>query len=356
MSAKIEIQPGLNTLRQLIAENNDDSINMYPVYTYLPSLELTPHMAYLKLTDLNDPNRKESFLLEGAKSNDELDRFSFIGFSPRKVVKTGPTEGLEKDPLLILQDEMGKTRLAENVPGLPPLSGGAIGYISYDCVRYFEPRTRRPLRDVLKLPEAYFMLCDTIVAYDYVFQRFQIIHNINLRETPLEQGFELARKAIADIYDKLTDPLTYPVRHPNQPPIKLGQTFTSNIGEQGYKNYVSILKEHIRNGDIIQAVPSQRVSRPTSLHPFNIYQHLRTVNPSPYLFYIDCLDFQIIGASPELLCKSNHENRVITHPIAGTVPTGTNQQGGRRVGKTTVRLAQGQSRARDASRSSTERH
>ena len=322
MSAKIEIQPGLNTLRQLIAENNDDSINMYPVYTYLPSLELTPHMAYLKLTDLNDPNRKESFLLEGAKSNDELDRFSFIGFSPRKVVKTGPTEGLEKDPLLILQDEMGKTRLAENVPGLPPLSGGAIGYISYDCVRYFEPRTRRPLRDVLKLPEAYFMLCDTIVAYDYVFQRFQIIHNINLRETPLEQGFELARKAIADIYDKLTDPLTYPVRHPNQPPIKLGQTFTSNIGEQGYKNYVSILKEHIRNGDIIQAVPSQRVSRPTSLHPFNIYQHLRTVNPSPYLFYIDCLDFQIIGASPELLCKSNHENRVITHPIAGTVPRG----------------------------------
>ena len=82
------------------------------------------------------------------------------------------------------------------------------------------------------------------------------------------------------------------------------------------------MKKHIKKGDIIQGVPSQRVARPTSLHPFNIYRHLRTVNPSPYLFYIDCLDFQIIGASPELLCKSDSKNRVITHPIAGTVKRG----------------------------------
>lgn len=211
--------------------------------------------------------------------------------------------------------------MAENIPGLPKLSGGAIGYISYDCVRYFEPKTRRPLKDVLKLPEAYLMLCDTIIAFDNVFQRFQIIHNINTNETSLEEGYKVAVEIITDIISKLTDDSS-PVPYPEQPPIKLNQTFESNVGQEGYESHVSTLKKHIKKGDIIQGVPSQRVARPTSLHPFNIYRHLRTVNPSPYLFYIDCLDFQIIGASPELLCKSDSKNKVITHPIAGTVKRG----------------------------------
>lgn len=107
----------------------------------------------------------------------------------------------------------------------------------------------------------------------------------------------------------------------------MGQNFTSNIGQEGYEKHVTTLKEHILKGDIIQAVPSQRIARPTSLHPFNIYRHLRTVNPSPYLFYIDLLDFQIIGASPELLVQSDTKGRIVTHPIAGTMPRGkTNEE------------------------------
>lgn len=153
------------------------------------------------------------------------------------------------------------------------------------------------------------------------FQRFQIIHNINTNETSLEEGYKAAAQIITDIVSKLTDDSS-PIPYPEQPPIKLNQTFESNVGKEGYENHVSTLKKHIKKGDIIQGVPSQRVARPTSLHPFNIYRHLRTVNPSPYLFYIDCLDFQIIGASPELLCKSDSKNRVITHPIAGTVKRG----------------------------------
>ncbi|SMN18261.1 similar to Saccharomyces cerevisiae YER090W TRP2 Anthranilate synthase [Maudiozyma saulgeensis] len=321
MSSQIKFQPELDVLKQLVIENNDEDINMYPVYAFLPSLELTPHVAYLKLTNLNDKNRTESFLLEGAKTNNELDRYSFIGLSPRKIIKTGPTESLEQDPVTLLQEELKKTKLAENVPGLPKLSGGAIGYISYDCVRYFEPKTKRPLKDVLKVPEAYLMLCDTIIAFDYVFQRFQIIHNINTKETTLEEGYIHAQKIISEIYNKLTDN-SKPIEYPEQPSIKLGQTFTSNIGQEGYEGHVRTLKSHIKKGDIIQAVPSQRVARPTSLHPFNIYRHLRTVNPSPYLFYIDCLDFQIIGASPELLCSADNKNKIITHPIAGTIKRG----------------------------------
>ncbi|CAI4425085.1 anthranilate synthase component 1 [Saccharomyces cerevisiae] len=321
MTASIKIQPDIDSLKQLQQQNDDSSINMYPVYAYLPSLDLTPHVAYLKLAQLNNPDRKESFLLESAKTNNELDRYSFIGISPRKTIKTGPTEGIETDPLEILEKEMSTFKVAENVPGLPKLSGGAIGYISYDCVRYFEPKTRRPLKDVLRLPEAYLMLCDAIIAFDNVFQRFQIIHNINTNETSLEEGYKAAAQIITDIVSKLTDDSS-PIPYPEQPPIKLNQTFESNVGKEGYENHVSTLKKHIKKGDIIQGVPSQRVARPTSLHPFNIYRHLRTVNPSPYLFYIDCLDFQIIGASPELLCKSDSKNRVITHPIAGTVKRG----------------------------------
>ncbi|EJS43984.1 trp2p [Saccharomyces arboricola H-6] len=322
MAAHMKIQPDIDSLKQLQQQNDDSSINMYPVYAYLPSLDLTPHVAYLKLAQLNNPDRKESFLLESAKTSNELDRYSFIGVSPRKIIKTGPTEGIETDPLVILEEEISPLKVAENVPGLPKLCGGAIGYISYDCVRYFEPKTRRPLKDVLKLPEAYLMLCDTIVAFDNVFQRFQIIHNINTNETSLEEGYKIAVQIITDIVSKLTD-TSSPIPYPEQPAINLNQTFESNVGKDGYESHVSTLKEHIKKGDIIQGVPSQRVGRPTSLHPFNIYRHLRTVNPSPYLFYIDCLDFQIIGASPELLCKSDSKNRVITHPIAGTVQRGT---------------------------------
>ncbi|CCD22332.1 anthranilate synthase TRP2 NDAI_0A01740 [Naumovozyma dairenensis CBS 421] len=322
MSPITKVQPDLSTLRELAAANDDESINMYPVYAYLPSLDLTPHVAYLKLAQLNNPNRPESFLLESAKTNNELDRYSFIGVAPRKVIKTGPNEGIEYDPLTILEKEMSKSKLAENIPGIPKLSGGAIGYISYDCVRYFEPKTERPLKDLLHVPEAYLMLCDTIIAFDNVFQRFQIIHNINTHEVSLDDGYKIAVEKINDIIKILTN-TSDPIPYPEQPKIKLGQTFTSNVGKEGYEAHVSNLKAHIKKGDIIQGVPSQRVARPTSLHPFNIYRHLRTVNPSPYLFYIDCLDFQIIGASPELLCKSDNKNKVITHPIAGTVKRGS---------------------------------
>lgn len=316
----MKIQPDIDSLRQL-RDQNDASVNMYPVHTFLSGLDLTPHVAYLKLADLNNPKRTPSFLLESAKTVSEPDRYSFIGVSPRKVIKTGTTEGLEVDPLAVLEEEMSKTKLAENVPGVPKLSGGAIGYISYDCVKYFEPKTKRDLKDVLQVPEAYLMMCDTIVAFDHVFQRFQIIHNINTNETTLEEGYKIAVKVITEITQKLTD-ITQPIPYPEQKPIKLNQNFTSNVGQDGYENHVTTLKKHIKQGDIIQAVPSQRVARPTSLHPFNIYRHLRSVNPSPYLFFIDCIDFQIIGASPELLCKSDSKNRVVTHPIAGTVKRG----------------------------------
>ena len=179
------------------------------------------------------------------------------------------------------------------------------------------------MKDVLKLPESFFMLFDTIVAFDHFFNVCKII--TYLRVPSSSSGSD----TLASAYSKAVSTIQITIATlqnshtplPYQPPIALDQPSTSNIGQTGYEAHVTRLKKHITRGDIIQAVPSHRIARPTTLHPFNIYRHLRTVNPSPYLFYIDCEDFSIVGASPELLVKEE-AGRIITHPIAGTVKRG----------------------------------
>ncbi|KAL7662140.1 anthranilate synthase component 1 [Aspergillus niger] len=221
----------------------------------------------------------------------------------------------------ILEEELSGFRVA-TVPGLtlPPLTGGAIGYVGYDCVRYFEPKTARPMKDILQIPESLFMLFDTIVAFDHFFQVVKVITYISIpgNDSELESVYRQGQEVLQRTIDVLLRP-DYTL--PPQGPIIQNQEYTSNIGREGYERHVTRLKEHISKGDIFQTVPSQRLSRPTSLHPFNLFRHLRTVNPSPYLFYIDCEDFQLVGASPELLVKEE-KGRIITHPIAGTVKRG----------------------------------
>ncbi|CAK9436333.1 uncharacterized protein LODBEIA_P08910 [Lodderomyces beijingensis] len=329
------VQPSIETLTKIIESNAGESSrpNLYPIYKYVPHNDITIHQAYLRLAKINDKNRLPSFLFESSVKGDTVDRYSFIGINPSKIIKTGDDpakfskEFCDVDPITVLEKELEQYRQAA-LPGLPKFSGGATGYISYDCIKYFEPKTKRPLKDVLELPEAVLMFCDSVIAFDHVFQRFQIIHNIHVEETKeLDAAHKKGTAAIEEIEKLLLADVPNEAIFPKQKPIKLGQTFTSNIGQKGYEQHVTTLKEHILKGDIIQAVPSQRVARPTELHPFNIYRHLRTVNPSPYLFYIDLLDFQIIGASPELLVQSDAKGRIVTHPIAGTIPRGgTNEE------------------------------
>lgn len=329
-------QPSLEDLKTIVAKDALASPrpNVYPIYKYMETQDLTVHLAYLKLSDLNKADRRETFLFESSINGDSVDRYSFIGYKARKIIKTGENsdvyspENCGVDPITILDKELSQYHQAQ-LPGLPKLSGGAVGYISYDCIKYFEPKTRRPLKDTLQVPEAVLMMCDLIIAYDHVFQRFQVINNLHIdsESTDIDEIYAKAAEEIEEVVAKLREPRAWEELNPHQPPIKPNQTFTSNIGQEGYENHVTTLKKHIKLGDVIQAVPSQRVARPTSLHPFNIYRHLRTVNPSPYLFYIDLVDFQIIGASPELLVKSDQNDKVITHPIAGTIARGkTNEE------------------------------
>ena len=315
-----DLQPSLETIRDVLekASGKPNPPNLVPVYAQISSDLITPSSAYLKISAHSKSNL--SFLFESA-ATERLGRYSFVGAGPRKVLKSGEGYGEQVDPLPALEAELAKSRVAQ-VPGLvlPPLAGGAIGYVSYDCVRYFEPKTARPMKDVLKVPESLFMLFDTIIAFDRFFGVIKIITYLHIPEdlSQLQAEYEKGQKIIDEIVAVLNAPET-PL--PVQEVIQLNQEYTSNIGREGYEQHVTTLKKHIIAGDIIQAVPSQRIARPTSLHPFNIYRHLRTVNPSPYLFYVNCEDFQLVGASPELLVKKE-DGRIITHPIAGTVKRG----------------------------------
>lgn len=322
MASQLGIQPSLETVREVLAAaiKSPNPPNLVPIFSSISAEFLTPSSIYLKISA--KAKSKLSFLFESAATTETIGRYSFVGTDPRKVIKTGPGHGEEKDPLPALEKELAKNRVA-TIPSikLPPLTGGAVGYVGYDCVKYFEPKTRRDdVKDVLGVPESLFMLFDTVVAFDHFFQVVKVITYIRVPENldDLEKEYKEATVTLKR-YVSILKEKDMPM--PEQGPIKMGQEYKSNIGKEGYEKHVRDLKKHIDVGDIIQAVPSQRFARPTSLHPFNIYRHLRNVNPSPYLFYLDCEDFQIVGASPELLVKEEL-GRIITHPIAGTVKRG----------------------------------
>lgn len=269
-----------------------------------------------------------------------------LSADPRKVIATGPGYEDVGDPLRALEVQLGEDRVI-SVPSLklPSLTGGAVGYISYDCIMYFEPKTARPLRDNLHIPEALFMLYDTVVAFDHFFQALTIITHMRIPEdlSSFQSAYEDACDTIRKTLDVIHQPET-PLPPQSPPDPSTPPEYSSNVGRHGYESFVTTLKSHIIKGDIIQAVPSQRFSRSTSLHPFNIYRTLRTLNPSPYLFFLSCSDFHIVGASPECLMKTDgyaplpvderfayseaeqarSRPRIVNHAIAGTIRRGLN--------------------------------
>lgn len=274
-------------------------------------------MAYLRVSK----DSKYSFLLESVINGENVARYSFIGADPFKIIKTGPGEELTGDPMIALQKELSLHQYVK-IPEIPTFTGGALGYVSYDCIQHFEPKTKCDLSDPLGIPEAVFMLVDTLLIYDHIFQTLKVVSHVfspknsgtgNLAFT-YQTAIAKARRLAKTLLSSVT---TEPV----QSIVTVGAEAVSNVGKEGYEGFVTSLKQHIIAGDIIQAVPSQRLARPTALHPFNAYRHLRQVNPSPYMFYLDCGDLQIVGASPETLCKVE-KNVVYNHAIAGTIKRG----------------------------------
>lgn len=260
--------------------------------------------------------------------------------------------------MIHLQRELNSYKYIK-IPEIPTFTGGAIGYVAYDCISHFEPKVARTLKeknitlkDPLGIPEAVFMLADTMVVYDHLFQNVKVVSHVFASDVDLGSGVSLnssttvtaaaasGSKASAANLSFIYQTAVAKARRlarillgqstpepPQLPIISSSTALTSNVGQKGYQSFVTTLKEHIIAGDIIQAVPSQRISRPTNLHPFNVYRHLRQVNPSPYMFYLDCGDgLRFVGASPETLCKVE-SSKVYNHAIAGTVRRGKTLEG-----------------------------
>lgn len=310
-----------------------------PVFIELPADLLTPCAAYLRIAK----DSKYSFLLESVASG-HADRYCFIGAGtpsvvgsiirrssppatdPFRVLKTGPGHEIAGDPMRALEQELNNYRYIK-IPEVPTFTGGAIGYVSYDAIQHFEPKTARPLRDTLQIPEAVFMFVDTLLIYDHVFQTLKVVSHVFCPDnTPTDNLTFIYNTAVAKVRRLAKIIISPTTPEVPQPPVRLGQEAVSNVGQSGYEGFVTHLKKRIVAGDIIQAVPSQRLTRTTDLHPFNAYRRLRQVNPSPYMFYLDCGECQIVGSSPETLCKVE-DGKVFNHAIAGTIKRGRTKEG-----------------------------
>lgn len=301
--------------------------NMVPVYrSILADLE-TPVSAYLKVA--RGPG---SFLLESVEGGERLARYSFLGTSPYLIAELDRGEarlrrGQEtwtehfSNPLDVVRGELRRFRPID-VPGLPRFVGGAVGYLAYECARYFE-RLPSPSEPGLGLPEAIFLFVDTLLVFDHLQHRILVVSNAHLDGDP-GAAYDQAVDRIDELVERLRRPLkdpteiTPPRARPGVPDgYAFGEGLYGNVPPGRYQEMVVRAKEYIDAGDVIQVVPSQRFSRGTAAHPFSIYRALRTVNPSPYMYYLDLGGFQIVGASPEMLVRVE-DGVVTTHPIAGT--------------------------------------
>jgi len=287
--------------------------DLVPVYREIVADLETPVSAFLKVS-----RGAYSFLLESVEGGQRLARYSFIGTEPYRVLATKGEDNT--DPITHVAEELKKHRLVP-VSGLPRFCGGAVGYLAYETVTRFE-RLPSPDSDPLGLPESLFMFVDTMLVFDHVTHKIKVLSHACLdRDT--EEGYRKAVEKIDKLVGKLSEPLvpslgTNATSHPVS-----GSNLSSNFSREEFEASVTKIKEYITAGEAIQVVLSQRLAQPTNVAPFDVYRALRTINPSPYMFFFDFGDFHIVGASPEVLVRAE-DGVVMTRPLAGTRPRGNN--------------------------------
>ena len=285
--------------------------NLVPVYREITADLDTPVSAYLKVA-----RPPYSFLLESVEGGERIARYSFIGTDPYDVIRTGLGESHgATDPLTHVENAL-KHSVPVGMPEDQRFNGGAVGFLAYEAVNYFE-RLPSPNSDPLGLPESVFMMTDTFMIFDHLMHKIRIVSHAHL-DLGVERAYAEAVRRIEEIVDRLDRPLTPPSSAGGGRP---GLPFQSNMSRPDYEEMVEAVKRYIYEGDVIQTVVAQRFNRPTSAHPFEIYRALRAINPSPYMYYLELDGFQIVGASPELLVQVEN-GQVATHPIAGTRPRG----------------------------------
>jgi anthranilate synthase component I len=325
--------------------------NLVPLReTFIADCE-TPVSAFLKLRALAPG--EPAFLLESAEQGQRMGRYSFIGFRPRSVLRW--SLGDSGDPYALAAAAVANLRQAPSPDGGPPFTGGAVGFFGYDLVRTVEP-LGEPNPDMLGLPDMALMLTDALVAFDHLKHTITILANADLDAEPdLELAREAAARTIAEVRACLAGPVppsargaarrSAEVSDPGGPggiehadsvaagvaeDICAAPRFESNMSQERFEAMVERIVKYIYAGDAFQVVPSQRWSAEVPVEAFSIYRGLRTVNPSPYMYFLDFGDFQVAGASPEPLLTVTGRH-VSTRPIAGTRPRGASPEEDRRI-------------------------
>jgi anthranilate synthase component 1 len=288
----------------------------------------TPVSAFRRLV-----GRPNAFLLESVEGGERMARYSFLGAEPRAVIRSkngivtvqedGQTRTVAlapgQDPLHILQQRLDRVRYVPR-PGLPRFVGGAVGSIAYDWVRFLEPIDDRTVDD-LAVDDVHLLIVDDLLVFDHVQHRLIALANAHIPDDAdddaLERVYDDAVERIERLLAALRAPLPLPTTPTTAPSVK---PWISQIPRVRFTEMVLAAKEYIAAGDIIQAVLSQRFSRPLDADPFDVYRALRSLNPSPYMYYLAFDDGPtIVGASPERLCTVE-DGRVTVRPIAGTRP------------------------------------
>ncbi|PAW77798.1 MAG: anthranilate synthase component I [Verrucomicrobia bacterium Tous-C9LFEB] len=317
----------------MISPNRDEFFalakkgNLIPVSREIMADLETPVSAYLKI-DTGD----HSFLLESVERGGRFARYSFLGASPGiiftaregqvTITENGQTRTFQSDtdPLSELQKLMGRFKPVES-EHLPLFSGGAVGYLSYEAVTYFEKTVPRAKLDDLHIPDAYFVISDTLLIFDHLEHRIKIVANAYV-EGDAGKAYDEAVRKIDELTERLKRSVSHKVLSARANVAELKPSV--NITQAEYISMTESMQEYIKSGDIFQVVPSQRFEVPFESDPVDLYRSLRLINPSPYMFCLKFNGMAVVGASPEVHVRCV-DGKVEIRPIAGTRPRRENE-------------------------------
>jgi anthranilate synthase component 1/para-aminobenzoate synthetase component 1 len=306
-----------------------------PVVLQIPLGDLDPPAVFERVRD-----GKDSFLLESVKGTDRIGRYSIIGSRPYRVFQSKGEEiclregiyetRIHGNPFKELRQLLRETPVSR-ISGMPFFTGGAVGMISYDAVHFFERLPRKALDD-LGLPELYFMFLDTVVVFDHVARKVNLVHIPMLRARSSKtsdhrRAYTAATERLKRLRRKVLSPPEQ--HHSSRQKARVSFPVSANMGKEDYMEMVRSAKEYIRAGDIFQANLSQRLTAEVGeLDSYALYRVLREINPSPFAAFLDLPEFQLVSSSPERLILLK-EGLVETRPIAGTRPRGKDREGDR---------------------------
>lgn len=306
-----------------------EGYNRIPIHRQVMADLDTPLSTFMKLAD-----QPYSYLLESVQGGEKWGRYSFIGLPCRKIIRVrGQRVTVEHageiveqaevaDPLAWIESFQQRYKVAPLAPGAPRFIGGLVGYFGYDIIRYIEPRLAHcPNPDPLDTPDILLLVSEDVLVFDNLSSKLFLITVV---DPAVERAYSRACQRLDAWVEQLHSARPeYPRSGEGGPPVEESD-FNASFTREGYEGAVERIKHYIREGDCMQVVPSQRMSIPFEENPLDLYRALRSLNPSPYMYYFNLQDFHIVGSSPEILARLE-DGMVTVRPIAGTRHRGANE-------------------------------